>query len=105
MTENTAPISARLSDLLAQIYPALDHDILSSQVIEAFFPDDTPRRDTPRPPGNDLWTSQDAMMITYGNSFQDGSHKPLDLLNDFLRRYMRGTINSVISCRFSRHLG
>ncbi|MEN8750749.1 sugar phosphorylase, partial [Marivita sp.] len=32
---------------------------------------------------------------TYGNSIVDGVHKPLDLLNDFLRRYLKGVVDGV----------
>ena len=33
--------------------------------------------------------------ISYGNSFVDGQHKPLDLLYDFLLRHLEGAINGV----------
>ena len=95
MADLSQQLGARLTDLLGQIYPDLDRDILASKVIDAFWPGDTPRRKRPRAPGNRLWSSGDAMVITYGNSFVDGAHKPLDLLNDFLRRYQKGCINSV----------
>ncbi|KAJ56256.1 alpha-amylase [Actibacterium mucosum KCTC 23349] len=95
MTEHTHILGARLTELLGRIYPELDRDILASQVIGAFWPEGSTRRDEARAPGNDLWSPADAMVITYGNSFVDGSHKPLDLLNDFLRRYLKDTINSV----------
>ncbi len=98
MTETS--FSARLSELLHFIYPDLNADILSSQVIDAFWPEspDKPgrgRRRQPRKPGNNLWSQNDAVLITYGDSLIDGSHKPLDLMNDFLLRHMKGVVNGV----------
>lgn len=55
----------------------------------------TPRRKIKRKPGNPQWSQRDALIITYGNTFKDEAHKPLDLLNDFLRRYLPGVNNGV----------
>ncbi|MFE3839446.1 sugar phosphorylase [Pseudogemmobacter sonorensis] len=52
-------------------------------------------RHRPRRPSNNLWSERDALVITYGNSIQDGQHKPLDLLLDFLERNLRGVVNGV----------
>ena len=87
--------SLRLADLVASIYPDVDADILSSQIVEAFWPDDRHRRKRARPPGNSFWSEHDALVITYGNTFVDGVHKPLDLLHDFLHRNLRETVNGV----------
>ena len=95
MTETSLSLNARLIDLIRQIYPEIAADVFASQVVDAFWPDEMHRRKRARVPGNRLWSSSDAMIITYGNSFTDGTHKPLDLLNDFLNRYLKGTINSV----------
>lgn len=95
MTGHTHILGARLTELLGQIYPDLDRNILATNVIEAFWPKGSERRSEARAPSNDLWSPADAMVITYGNSFVDGQHKPLDLLNDFLQRYLKRTINSV----------
>ncbi|MEM7521447.1 MAG: sugar phosphorylase [Pseudomonadota bacterium] len=83
-----------LFDLLTQVYPDHDVNALVSQVNTAFWPKDG-RRKRRRKPGNALWSQEDALLITYGNSMLDGSHKPLDLLNDFLNRYMAGVVNGV----------
>ncbi len=87
--------SARLSELLRFIYPDVDADILGSQVVEAFWPGDLHRRKQPRKPGNNLWTQNDAVLITYGDSLIDGTHKPLDLMYDFLSSRMKGVVNGV----------
>ncbi|EEX15004.1 putative sucrose phosphorylase [Citreicella sp. SE45] len=93
MTESS--FSARLSELLHFIYPDVDAHILASQVVEAFWPEEKHRRKKPRKPGNNLWTQNDAVLITYGDSLIDGTHKPLDLLNDFLLTHMKGVVNGV----------
>jgi len=35
------------------------------------------------------------VLITYGDTLQDGTHKPLDLLRDFLSNSMQGVVNGV----------
>jgi sucrose phosphorylase len=87
--------SRALKNHVAVIYPDVDGDILVSQIIDAFWPEGRARRKRARTPGNGMWSQGDALLITYGNSLVDGKHKPLDLLNDFLRRYMKGTVNGV----------
>ncbi len=87
--------SVRLASLVRQIYPDIDADILASKIVEAFWPDPSKPRKRGRAPGNTLWTENDALLITYGNSIIDGAHKPLDLLHDFLLRRMKGVVNGV----------
>ncbi len=87
--------NTRLTELVRQIYPDLDVDLLSSLVVEAFWPDGTHRRKRSRSPSNGLWSEQDAVLITYGDTIRDGKHKPLDLLEDFLTRNLSGVINGV----------
>jgi sucrose phosphorylase len=95
IVEPAHSIGSKLAEILRQIYPDLDADILSSHVIDAFWPEGALRRKRGRVPGNSLWTERDALLITYGNSIVDGAHKPLDLLHDFLQTYAKGAINSV----------
>ncbi|MFC6636827.1 alpha-amylase [Sulfitobacter sp. JBTF-M27] len=95
MTERSRFLGQRIARLLREIYPDVDADILSSMVIDAFWPEGTTRRKRARVSGNKLWSEQDALLITYGNSIIDGAHKPLDLLYDFLCSYLSGTLNSV----------
>ncbi|MEQ9261072.1 MAG: sugar phosphorylase [Roseovarius sp.] len=85
----------RLVELLRRIYPAEDVEQLARQVEAAFWPEGTSRRKRARVPSNRLWSEQDAVLITYGNSIRDGVHKPLDLLEDFLKSHMRGVVNGV----------
>lgn len=95
MTLDKGSFGTRLRELLGVIYPDLDADILSSQIIDAFWPEGHHRRKRPRAPGNKLWSQKDAVLISYGNSLMDGTHKPLDVLHDFLLRHMKGVVNGV----------
>lgn len=83
-----------LAALIGQIYPDAPDD-LAQQCMAAFWPDGHHPRKRARTRDNRLWSQGDILLITYGNSLVDGAHKPLDLLNDFLRRYLRDTINGV----------
>ncbi len=94
-TSGTKTFGQRLTTLVRKIYPDLDADILSSKVVDAFWPEGTRPRKRGRLPSNNLWTQKDALLITYGNSIIDGAHKPLDLLHDFLLRRMKGVVNGV----------
>ncbi len=85
----------RLSGLIRQIYPQIDSADLSNKISAAFWPENHSRVGPGRQIGNELWTQRDALLITYGDSITDGSHKPLDLLYDFLLSRMQGVINSV----------
>lgn len=95
MNEHTHSMSGRVTRLVRQIYPDIDADILTSLIIDAFWPEGTARRKRGRVAGNTLWSQTDAVLITYGNSIVDGAHKPLDLLHDFLLNHLKGTLNSV----------
>lgn len=95
MTEPTRSLHRAISSRIARIYPGLNADNLATQINQAFWPDPFKRRKRARTPGNRMWSEADALVITYGNSIVDGQHKPLDLLNDFLRRYCDGWLNSV----------
>lgn len=95
MKDKMPALSRALAAKVREIYPEIDADILASQVIDAFWPEGTHRRKRARKPGNALWSQRDALLITYGNSIVDGVHKPLDLLNDFLRGYLKGVVDGV----------
>jgi sucrose phosphorylase len=95
MKDYAGAIGPKISKFLRKIYPELDADILSRMVIDAFWPEGSERRRRSRVPGNTMWSQKDALLITYGNSIVDGTHKPLDLLSDFLGTYLDGTLNAV----------
>ncbi|MDA7429718.1 sugar phosphorylase [Primorskyibacter aestuariivivens] len=87
--------SRRLHDLLIQIYPDHDQSDLAERITEAFWPPHSHARKIGRKPGNGLWSEKDSVLITYGNSVEDQTHKPLDVLHDFLIRHLRGVVNGV----------
>jgi sucrose phosphorylase len=95
MKDPTRSIGQKLALYLEQIYPDIDSAVLSSLVIDAFWPEGVDRRQRGRVRGNGLWSQKDALLITYGNSIIDGAHKPLDLLSDFLGTYLDGILNAV----------
>jgi len=95
MKDSARSIGQELAFYLEQIYPDMESAVLSSMVIDAFWPKDTERRQRGRVRGNELWSQKDALLITYGNSIIDGAHKPLDLLYDFLGTYLDGALNAV----------
>ncbi|MEM6711827.1 MAG: sugar phosphorylase [Pseudomonadota bacterium] len=87
--------SRRLSTLLETIYPDEDPLVMASRVTDAFWPEGTHRRKQGRKPRNEMWSEKDSVLITYGNSIEDGVHKPLDILHDFLIRHLKGVVNGV----------
>lgn len=92
---DTDTLINKLGRLLQQVYPAADSDAVARQVVATFWPEGPAQREDGRVPSNDLWSERDSLLITYGNSIIDGSHKPLDLLHDFLRRRMKGVMSGV----------
>ncbi|MEO1564082.1 MAG: sugar phosphorylase [Pseudomonadota bacterium] len=93
--QSNSSFSRRLDNLLTEIYPEEDLELLSQKVVEAFWPEGRHRRNQGRKPGNKLWSEKDAVLITYGNTLEDGLHKPLDILHDFLLNHMKGLVNGV----------
>ena len=65
--------------MLARIYPDQNTQDLVQAVKEAFWPEGAKVRKRPRVPSNGLFSPKDSVLITYGDSLLDGSHKPLDL--------------------------
>lgn len=96
MSDLDHQFETKLSTLLRFIYPGHDTVALSRQARAAFWPDGEGMRAKARTPDDHgAWSEADALMIAYGNSIIDGEHKPLDLLLDFLLRYMRDAVNGV----------
>jgi sucrose phosphorylase len=93
------PIPRRLRDglqmLLQSIYPDHDQSALLDQTVAAFWPGDEQPKRRGRAPANTLWSEKDSYIITYGNTFINGEHKPLDLLFDFLESRLKTTATGV----------
>lgn len=89
-------LQLKLSELVSFIYPDVNSDALILEILRAYWPEGHTIRQIQRTPSNvGLWSEDDAIIITYGNSVKDGVHKPLDLLQDFLKRYLGDTITGV----------
>nr|WP_070959922.1 sugar phosphorylase [Hyphomonas sp. Mor2] len=89
-------LQPKLEELLRFIYPDEALADLSERVIQAFFSNRSQIREHPRTPDvQGQWTQDDVLLIAYGNSIIDGHHKPLDLLQDFLVRYLEGSFTGV----------
>lgn len=97
MNPSAAPASldVKLAALVRTIYPQEPALALLEDIREAFWPGDAAPRRRARRPGNSLWSERDALLISYGNSLIDGVHKPLDLLHDFMTRYLDDSISGV----------
>lgn len=95
MAKPSSQFSTRLRALIGQIYPEQNSKRLAEEIVAAFWPEGSKPRARARVPGNSLWNETDTLVITYGNSLIDGQHKPLDLLYDFLNRYLKGTVHGV----------
>jgi len=84
-----------LQMLLQSVYPDHDQKALLEQTIAAFWPDDEQPKRRGRAPANTLWNERDSYVITYGNTFVNGEHKPLDLLFDFLETRLKNIATGV----------
>ena len=42
-----------------------------------------------------LWTQEDILLITYGDSIRDATRPPLEVLDEFLNTYMAGVVSAV----------
>jgi len=90
-----ARLRSSLDLLLRSIYPEQDTDKLRDAVIDAFWGADARPRRRGRQLTSTIWSERDSYVITYGNSIVDGEHKPLDLLHDFLRQHLKGSVIGV----------
>ncbi|MDJ0920022.1 MAG: sugar phosphorylase [Henriciella sp.] len=96
MSDLDHQFDTKLATLLRFIYPGHDIRTLAEQAQAAFWPDGKGMREVPRTPEDrGQWSEADALMIAYGNSIVDGEHKPLDLMLDFLLRYVREAVSGV----------
>ncbi|RLQ88200.1 alpha-amylase [Notoacmeibacter ruber] len=87
----------RLDYHLSFLYPHQDIPALTRRLLDAFWPADKrvlcrPQRRRVSAPS---WSERDAILITYGNTLQDGEHPPLHILDDFLTRHVGSVINGA----------
>ena len=86
---------------LSALYSQADAPALIERILDAFWPGkDQPRQD-PKADSHSLWSEQDSILITYGDSIYDpaitdgGGSSPLRLLDDFLTDTVGNAISSV----------
>ncbi|MFC3052886.1 sugar phosphorylase [Kordiimonas pumila] len=95
MDNGYANFEVKLSTLIEQIYPDENTGQLIDRIVQTFWPMGLEQMVPERLPGNSLWSEDDILVITYGNSVVDGTYKPLDLLHDFLKRYLTDMVSGV----------
>ena len=95
----TKPVPKKLlegvSQYLASIYPDAETGPLAQAVIAAFWPQGSAPRQRPRALEKAPWDERTSYVITYGNTIEDGTYKPLDLLRDFAETRLAGTFSGL----------
>jgi sucrose phosphorylase len=81
----------KLTGHLAYIYPDVDTDALANACIEAIGD----RMYLDSPPPLSLWSQQDILLITYGDTLRETGKKPLNILQSFLRDRFQYVFTSV----------
>jgi sucrose phosphorylase len=92
-------LKSKLTALLAYLYPNADTDALTQQCLDAIGP----RINRAIVPPEQLWSEQDALLITYGNSIRTPNEKPLDTLEQFLHKHLQDTFSAVHVLPFFPH--
>lgn len=92
-TTSIPPLQRRLIEHLEVIYPGLDLDKLSLELIAAMglLPEDM----GPPSRNRNLWDQSDSLLITYGNSIVSEGEKPLKTLKRFMDQHLQGAIKGV----------
>ncbi len=88
----TQPLKAKLVSMLEVVYPELDWDSLSDQLLATMGlePDQAP------PPAHrNNWDESDVLLITYADTVQRADEKPLQTLHRFLGDCLSDTVSSV----------
>lgn len=85
-------LEKRVGEHLKIIYPALESDELTSQLIAEMSLGRGLQ--TPEPHQNN-WDETDSILITYGNSVMNDDELPLHTLNRFLNTHLAEVVNSV----------
>lgn len=86
-----AVFHAQLCQQLSFLYPEEDHSRLADDVIAIF---DGFERCPSKFPA-ELWSQQDCLLITYGDSIVEDNRDPLDTLQQFLDAYLEDAVSAV----------
>lgn len=83
-------LQGRLESHLTKIYGANVSEVCASilEIVNKYIPFATTEQ-------KDIWSHQDMMLITYGDSILDQEQAPLSALNRFLDEYVTGAFNCV----------
>lgn len=89
--KNDDSLRAQLSQHLSFLYPESDVETLTEEVAKVFeqFEQQVPL------PLNQLWSQQDCLLITYGDSIVDDQAVPLETLHQFLQQYVKDSVSAV----------
>jgi sucrose phosphorylase len=89
-SEHTA-VHTQLCQHLDFLYPAANTQQLADDIIAVF---DGFERQNPLPL-HQLWSEQDCLLITYGDSIIDEHSAPLDTLQQFLTQHLQNSVSAV----------
>ncbi len=91
-----AELKQRLTNHLNVIYPDADHESLSDNIIDAFWPGAPEKITSPDYlPDRSIWSQETTVLITYADTLLDKDQQPLKTLTQFLDRYLKDVITSV----------
>ncbi len=93
MPELSAPAVARIQARLDKIYSDSDCSDLAAHIarlLQTFSDQRQPLRARQQ-----RWDESDVILITYGNSIQNGAEVPLQTLAQFLRQHLLDTVSTV----------
>ncbi len=84
-------VHSQLCQHLRFLYPDADTERLADQVIAIFddFNSQTPL------PLHQLWSQEDCLLITYGDSIIDNDAAPLETLQQFLTEHLKDSVSAV----------
>ncbi len=83
-------IREQISRHLAILYPDRETNSICDAIMAALSVLPCSEREP-----DELWSEQDCLLITYGDSICNGSEKPLRTLKGFLDKYCSGAVSSV----------
>ncbi|WP_372985220.1 sugar phosphorylase [Marinobacter sp.] len=86
------PLKAKLVGMLEVVYPELDCDFLTQQLLGTM--DLAPNREPP-PAHQNNWDESDIILITYADTVQREGEKPLQTLHRFLTDCLAETVSAV----------
>lgn len=87
-------LKQRLKKHLDVIYPDRDSTSLINEIIKIIWPSSLPL-DHPAPVGNQAWSEETMLLITYGDTIINKKEPPLKTLEDFLEKHVEDIIRAV----------